>query len=232
MSFPPSPEPIVSQDTSILVTSSSVPPPPPPPPQPGVPIPGVPSPTGVSKPPSVSHAPAVSGFGALDDLDKEKEVGMSYNIDKITDKIYLGGIKGLSENDYFKKENINAILSVTNELPESNIDINIKRKIIEIDDLFSVNIIKYFKECIDFIENNGKIFIHCTCGVSRSASIVIAYLMWKAHATFNNTYLFVKKRRPEVDPNNGFRKQLNLFHKLLEENGYNLDKIDFEKIAI
>ena len=168
----------------------------------------------------------------LDDLSQEKEIGMSYNIDKITDNIYLGSIKGLSENDYFKKEKINGIISVTNELHDCNIDTNIKRKIIEIDDLFSENIIKYFKECIDFIENNGKIFIHCSCGVSRSATIVIAYLMWKTHSTFNNTYLFVKKGRPEIDPNNGFRKQLNIFQKLLEENDYDLSKIEFEKIKI
>ena len=168
----------------------------------------------------------------LEDLDKEKEQGVSYNIDKITDKIYLGSIKGLSEVDYLKKENIDSILSIINESPKVNIDKNINHKTIDIDDLFSENIIKYFKECIDFIEKNGKIFIHCTCGVSRSASIVIAYLMWKTHSSFNDTYLFIKKRRPEIDPNNGFRKQLNIFQKLLEDNNYDLDKINFELIKI
>ena len=168
----------------------------------------------------------------LEDLDKEKEQGISYNIDKITDKIYLGGIKWLSESDYFEKENIDSILSVTNDLPEVNIDKKINRKIIDIGDLFSENIIKYFKECIEFIEKNNKTFIHCTCGVSRSASIVLAYLMWKSHSSFNDTYLFVKKRRPEIDPNNGFRRQLNSFQKLLEDNNYDLDKINFESVKI
>ena len=168
----------------------------------------------------------------LEDLDKEKEQGMSYKIDKITDKIYLGGLEGLKENDYLKKENITNILSITNDLPKDELDKSINHKIIDIGDLYSENIIKYFKECIEFIENNGKIFIHCTCGVSRSASIVISYLMWKTHSPFNEVYLFVKKRRPEIDPNNGFRKQLNIFHKLLEENNYDLNKIDFEQIKV
>ena len=174
----------------------------------------------------------MSAINKLEDLDKEKEQGISYNIDKITDKIYLGGIKGLSESDYFEKENIDSILSVTNDLPEVNIDKKINRKLIDIGDLFSENIIKYFKECIEFIEKNNKTFIHCTCGVSRSASIVLAYLMWKSHSSFNDTYLFVKKRRPEIDPNNGFRRQLNNFQKLLEDNNYDLDKINFESIKI
>ena len=56
--------------------------------------------------------------------------------------------------------------------------------------------------------------------------------MWKTHSTFNEAYLFVKKTRPEIDPNNGFRKQLNIFHKLLEDNDYDLNKIDFESIHI
>ena len=174
----------------------------------------------------------MSKINKLEDLDKEKEQGISYNIDKITDKIYLGGIKGLSEFDYFEKENIDSILSITKELPEVNIDKKINHKIIEIDDLFSENIIKYFKECIEFIEKNNKTFIHCTCGVSRSASIVIAYLMWKSHSSFNDTYLFIKKRRPEIDPNNGFRRQLNIFQKLLEDNNYDLNKNNFESIKI
>ena len=168
----------------------------------------------------------------LEDLDKEKEQGISYKIDKITDKIYLGSLEGIKENDYFKKENINSILSITNDLPKTDLDKSINHKIIDIGDLYSENIIKYFKECIEFIENNGKIFIHCTCGVSRSATIVIAYLMWKTHSAFNETYLFVKKRRPEIDPNNGFRKQLNIFHTLLEENNYDLNKINFEQIKV
>ena len=152
-------------------------------------------------------------FPKLESLNKANELGRSYNIDKITDKIYLGGIKGLLENEYLKTENINNILSLANSNQEINLDKNIRRKIIDIGDLYSENIIKYFKECIEFIEKSGKSFIHCTCGVSRSASIVIAYLMWKSHSSFNDTYLFIKKRRPEIDPNNGFRRQLNIFQK-------------------
>ncbi len=169
---------------------------------------------------------------SLESLRTEKELGISYNIDKITDNIYLGGVKGLSESEYFKTEKITATLSILKDAPKFVDDENIKHKVIPLDDLYSENIIKYFKECIEFIENNGKIFIHCTCGVSRSASIVISYLMWKTHSPFNEVYLFVKKRRPEIDPNNGFRKQLNIFHKLLEENNYDLNKIDFEQIKV
>ena len=166
----------------------------------------------------------------LEDLTPSKEIGMSYHIDKITDKIYLGDLEGAKEFDYFLKEKINNVLSVIDNPPEYSEDKNINHKIIMIDDLFSENIIKKFKECIEFIDKADKIYIHCTCGVSRSASIVISYLMWKTHSNFNDAYFFIKKRRPEIDPNNGFRRQLNVFHNLLVENNYDLNKIDFDSI--
>ena len=114
-----------------------------------------------------------------------------------------------------------------NDAPKLNDEKNFKHKIINIDDFFSENIFKFFKECIEFIESSDKIYIHCTCGVSRSSTIVLAYLMWKTHYNFDDVYFFVKKRRPEIDPNNGFRNQLKKFQKELEENNYDLNKINF-----
>ena len=153
-------------------------------------------------------------------------------IDRITDKIYLGGLEGATDLLFLSEEKITHVLSLLDWKIEVPKNLNITHKLINISDIESSNLFQYFKECIEFIENNGKIFIHCTCGVSRSASIVISYLMWKTHSPFNEVYLFVKKRRPEIDPNNGFRKQLNIFHKLLEENNYDLNKIDFEQIKV
>ena len=63
---------------------------------------------------------------SLESLRTEKELGISYNIDKITDNIYLGGVKGLSESDYFKTEKITATLSILKEAPKFVDDENIK----------------------------------------------------------------------------------------------------------
>ena len=169
---------------------------------------------------------------SLESLRTEKELGISYNIDKITDNIYLGGVKGLSESDYFKTEKITATLSILKDAPKFVDDENIKHKVIPLDDLYSENIIKYFKECIEFIEKADKIFIHCMCGVSRSATIVIAYLLWKTHCSYFDAYFFVKNRRPFIDPNDGFIKQLKIFEELLKKNDFDLNKIDFNSISI
>ena len=122
-------------------------------------------------------------------------------IDKITDKIYLGDIEGATDFDYLSKEKINNVLSIIHIPIDYTEEDKINHKVINIDDFEDVNIIKYFKECIDFIEKSDKVFVHCMCGISRSPSIVIAYLMWKAHCSYYDAYFFVKNRRSFICPN-------------------------------
>ena len=67
-------------------------------------------------------------------------------------------------------------------------------------------------------------------GASRSATIVIAYLMQIKRWKFNEALAFAKKKRPIVFPNDGFKEQLKMFEKLLEDNDYDIDKINFKEI--
>ena len=52
--------------------------------------------------------------------------------------------------------------------------------------------------------------LHCSQGVSRSASLAIAYLMWKQNTTFDNTLAAVKAIRGVANPNIGFTCQVCL----------------------
>ena len=150
-------------------------------------------------------------------------------INKITDKIYLGDIDGAREINYLKKQGIKYIINLAGTMFSPEYEEGLfTRKMIEIMDFPKENIFQYFKECIDFIEKADKIYIHCMAGVSRSASIVIAYITWKEHKNYNEAFAFVKKYR-FIYPNFGFVYQLKYFGKLLIENKYDLDKIDFKQ---
>ena len=153
-------------------------------------------------------------------------------INKITEKIYLGDIDGAKNILFFKKEKINYTISLAGKMFTPTYDKNIItfQKIIEIEDDPRENIIKYFKECIEIIENANKIFIHCMAGVSRSATIVICYLMWKEKKGVNEILKKVREKRPLVGPNYGFMKQLEIYENLLKKNNYDLNKIDFNSI--
>ena len=67
-------------------------------------------------------------------------------------------------------------------------------------------------------------------GASRSATIVIAYLMWSKKMTYSKAITFVKDKRFIIFPNPGFRDQLQVFEKNLIQNEYDIDKIKFDSI--
>ena len=87
-----------------------------------------------------------------------------------------------------------------------------------------VTAIKFIEDCVN---NNGKILIHCYHGVSRSATILAAYLlkcgMDDTQIDFNemsdldsveDVLSFIKARRPIVCPNDGFISQLKLWRAM------------------
>eukprot|EP00249_Psilotum_nudum_P007879 c20885_g1_i1 orf=235-1725(+) len=68
-------------------------------------------------------------------------------------------------------------------------------------------------DVFDFIEGvreqaEGRVFVHCCQGVSRSAALVIAYLMWRDRRCFEDAFEEVKKRHSIASPNMGFVFQL------------------------
>ncbi|XP_072903154.1 dual specificity protein phosphatase 19 [Hemitrygon akajei] len=85
-------------------------------------------------------------------------------------------------------------------------------KNVSILDLPDTAITLYFQECFDFIDQaktqNGVVLVHCNAGVSRSASIVIGYLMWLYGLSFNDAFSEVKNARQVINPNPGFMEQL------------------------
>lgn len=52
------------------------------------------------------------------------------------------------------------------------------------------------------------VYIHCAQGVSRSATICIAYMMLHANIKYENAYRFVEMCRDVILPNEGFVQQL------------------------
>ncbi len=52
-------------------------------------------------------------------------------------------------------------------------------------------------------------------GVSRSATIITAYLMYSQKLRLKKAFALVRRARPQVLPNMGFRKQLDEYDKEL-----------------
>ena len=54
------------------------------------------------------------------------------------------------------------------------------------------------------IRGGGVVFVHCQHGVSRSATLVIAYLMWRQALPYEEALDHVRAARPTINPNIGF----------------------------
>ena len=156
---------------------------------------------------------------------------MLNDIDEIIENLYLGNFSASENIQQLKDLGIKKVLSVIdfNDFPNYK-DENIIHKSVEVSDFDYQNIIQYFGECLNFIKGEEKILVHCMAGASRSATIVIAYLMWIQKMKFDDALNFVNSKRPIVDPNDGFREQLKIFEKLLEDNNFDIDKINFSEI--
>jgi protein-tyrosine phosphatase len=148
-------------------------------------------------------------------------------IDKINDKIYLGCYKGVEEIDYLEKNGIKNILTCCKNFENSeNKKFGEKfiNKIIPIDDISEENILSHLKDAINFIHNCDKVYVHCIAGVSRSPSIVIAYIMYVNKISYNEAYWIVKNKRKFISPNEGFVKQLKEFEKEMKNLEWELEK--------
>jgi protein-tyrosine phosphatase len=136
---------------------------------------------------------------------------------KITNNIFLGNVLSAVDSNFIISNGIKVILSL------STSNINIHPNILSyhhyyIQDDPKQDIITIFNECTAIIENaikkGYKILVHCEQGVSRSASVVIAYLMRYMNMNLVKAYNFVKQRRIIIQPNSGFIMQLKLYEVL------------------
>lgn len=60
-------------------------------------------------------------------------------------------------------------------------------------------------------QSGGRVLVHCQAGISRSATICLAYLMHTQRVKLDEAFNFVKQRRQVISPNLAFMGQLLQF---------------------
>jgi protein-tyrosine phosphatase len=165
--------------------------------------------------------------GAIPNISKPILTPLS----QITENLYLGNLYDAQNIPYLLSIGIQKVLSLITDPQLLYYPKEIEHKLIKINDFPRENIIQYFGECLLFIEDNKKILVHCVAGASRSATIVIAYLMWKNQLDYKESAKFVEQIRPCINPNYGFVRQLQIFEKLLKKHKYNINTINFKGIT-
>merc|ERR1719410_2807571 len=101
----------------------------------------------------------------------------------IIDRVYLGSIGAAKNLEWLKTNGITHILCVAGGI-ECYFPKQFEYKVIEIDDAPNEDISAHFASCSEFIDEalkneSNKVMVHCFAGMSRSVTVVSAYLMQK-----------------------------------------------------
>lgn len=136
--------------------------------------------------------------------------------------MYLGSEEDAHSEDILKTCKVKYILNASQTAVDSPYCKTGHYLKIPIQDNSSENIVAWFQTAFDFIdkvkESDDHILIHCVGGVSRSATIAIAYVMRHLSLSLDNAYRYVKEKRPTISPNLNFMGQLLQYEQqLLQE---------------
>jgi protein-tyrosine phosphatase len=150
-------------------------------------------------------------------------------MNEIVPHLYISNWEQSDNPNVLKTKNIKAIITLeTMDKSNSILDFYKKNGIdhmyIYITDTPDMNIFEHFDETYDFINKHilkgDNVLVHCRAGVSRSATIILNYLLRKTYETnkvevcpckmLNNILEYVRQKRPAINPNKGFMKQLLL----------------------
>ena len=142
----------------------------------------------------------------------------------IKNGIFIGNVHSVignystNDEDILSEINIKVVISALTEEEYEDYMIgeqdfhNIEWIRLVIDDDKDEKISQYFFEVHNIINKalaeNKNVIVHCAAGISRSSSLVIAYLMIENRWLYEEAYNYVKSKRSIINPNIGFVKQL------------------------
>jgi hypothetical protein len=138
--------------------------------------------------------------------------------DYICDNIYLGPEGSAIDLSYLKSLNISRILICASQCDPvfSSPNYGITYLKLDLVDVAEQSLEPFYAPAHAFIRSSpSNTLVHCRSGVSRSASLVISYLIQHYRLSAVDAYYYVKKRRPCVLPNLGFQRQLADYQRSL-----------------
>ncbi|KAL1817488.1 hypothetical protein DCAR_0521932 [Daucus carota subsp. sativus] len=157
-----------------------------------------------------------SGTGNLDKnsgLSKKDNIAMfDKECSRVAEHIYLGGNAVARDREMLLKHGITYILNCVGFVCPEYFKTDFVYYTLWLHDSPSEDITSILYDVFDYFEyareQQGRVFVHCCQGISRSPSLVIAYRMWREGQSFDEAFQNVKAARKVADPNMGFACQL------------------------
>ncbi|XP_070542560.1 uncharacterized protein [Ptychodera flava] len=148
---------------------------------------------------------------------------------KILPYLFVGSQQDVFDQELMHTIGIEYVLNISKTCPQPQYVQDGHFCRIPVNDNYSEKILPWFDQAIEFIDkvqsSNGKVIVHCLAGVSRSATIAIAYVMKHLRMSSDDAYRYVKDKRPTISPNFNFLGQLLEFEKRLKEDNKGADSV-------
>ncbi|XP_064335124.1 dual specificity protein phosphatase 16 [Camelus dromedarius] len=139
---------------------------------------------------------------------------------RILPNLYLGCQRDVLNKELMQQNGIGYVLNASNTCPKPDFIPESHFLRVPVNDSFCEKILPWLDKSVDFIEkakaSNGCVLVHCLAGISRSATIAIAYIMKRMDMSLDEAYRFVKEKRPTISPNFNFLGQLLDYEKKIK----------------
>ncbi|XP_025199391.1 protein phosphatase Slingshot isoform X2 [Melanaphis sacchari] len=132
--------------------------------------------------------------------------------------VYLGSEWNASNLDELNRNGVRHILNVTREI-DNFFPGSFKYLNVRVYDDDKTDLLKHWDNTYKYItkaeQEGSKVLVHCKMGVSRSASVVIAYAMKAYNWSFKKAFDHVRSKRTCIKPNKHFILQLETYQGIL-----------------
>ena len=147
--------------------------------------------------------------------------------------MYLGTFENACDIMDLRRLGINYILNCASDCKNTQLPKSITELHLKIRDESNFDIFDYFEQGNAFINKvrtkGGVILVHCKFGVSRSPSFVCAFLIKYFAFNLQSALKFIRKKRPIVNPNEGFMTYLEKYEQSLKKKKKNTEETQDKK---
>ncbi|GAA5894292.1 uncharacterized protein JCM6883_003774 [Sporobolomyces salmoneus] len=134
---------------------------------------------------------------------------------QVIDGLWIGDYQASQDSDLLAQNGIGCIVSAMRQEYDAPGGVDMHR--VAVDDTETTNIVEHFVTTANFIDaalKNGQgVLVHCQAGVSRSTTLVAAYLMTKLGLNVEQAVDKIRTVRPQVEPTQFFLLQLEMFER-------------------
>lgn len=130
---------------------------------------------------------------------------------QITDYLYISNGKTAKDSSVLSRLHISCVINATQDA-DTPCGPAVEYLRVPVADSPAAQIREHFDRVADKIHaveaERGRVLVHCCAGVSRSATLCLAYLLKHRDMSLVDAHALVRARRPIIRPNSGFWEQL------------------------